>query len=86
MVSYLTPLTGLTAGILQERGKTLAEALSALKAGLPTNAVLVGQNIAKDVQWLGKVIFLSALDLLAGSLCQHTGLFLLYVKLIVYYG
>ena len=35
------------AELLQERGTTLAEALTALKAGLPKNAVLVGQNIAK---------------------------------------
>lgn len=66
VVSYLTPLTGLTVELLQEKGTTLAEALASLKAGLPSNAVLVGQNIAKDVQWLGLkegVDFTSMVDL-----------------------
>ena len=33
----------------------LAEALTKLRAHLPKNAVLVGQNIAKDTEWLGLV-------------------------------
>ena len=31
----------------------LAQAVGILQAALPPHAVLVGQNIAKDVQWLG---------------------------------
>lgn len=55
VVSYLTPLTGLTADLLQERGVPLDEALVKLRANLPANSVLVGQNILKDVEWLGLV-------------------------------
>ena len=31
----------------------LADALATLRSRLPPTAVLVGQNIAKDVEWLG---------------------------------
>jgi hypothetical protein len=51
VVSYLTPLTGLTAELLAEKGVSLEEALATLKEKLPSTAVLAGQNIAKDVQW-----------------------------------
>ena len=53
--SYLTPLTGLTAEIIDAHGVTLAEAVASVRAALPKHAVLVGQNIAKDVQWLGLI-------------------------------
>ncbi len=53
MVSYLTPLTGLTAALLEAHGMPLAQALATLRASLPREAVLVGQNIRADVQWLG---------------------------------
>ncbi len=53
MVSYLTPLTGLTAELLAQHGVPLAQALATLRAALPRDAVLVGQNIRADVQWLG---------------------------------
>jgi hypothetical protein len=53
VVSYLTPLTGLTADLLNAHGMPLAQALATLRAGLPRDAVLVGQNIRADVQWLG---------------------------------
>ena len=55
VVSYLTPLTGLTAAHLEANGVPLPTAMATLRARLPKNAVLVGQNIAKDVEWLGLV-------------------------------
>lgn len=53
VASYLTPLTGLTKEQLDQHGTTLQNALATLRAHLPKNAILVGQNIAKDVEWLG---------------------------------
>ncbi|KAL4445396.1 hypothetical protein ABPG77_011221 [Micractinium sp. CCAP 211/92] len=53
VVSYLTPLTGLTAALLAQHGMPLQQAVSMLCQLLPPSAILVGQNIAKDVQWLG---------------------------------
>ena len=53
--SYLTPLTGLTKELIEAHGVPLPEAIQRLRAALPTHAVLVGQNIAKDVQWLNLV-------------------------------
>lgn len=50
--SYLTPLTGLTKELLEQKGIALSDALEELRNALPSNAVLVGQNIRKDVQWL----------------------------------
>lgn len=52
MVSYLTPLTGLTEVLLRDRGLPLAKALVAVRSILPRNAVLIGQNIRQDVMWL----------------------------------
>jgi predicted NBD/HSP70 family sugar kinase len=49
----LTPLTGLSAALLEQHGMPLAQALATLRAALPRDAVLVGQNIRADVQWLG---------------------------------
>ena len=53
MHSYLTPLTGITAELIEANGVSLAEAVGQLRTALPKHAVLVGQNIGKDVQWLG---------------------------------
>ncbi|KXZ54728.1 hypothetical protein GPECTOR_4g797 [Gonium pectorale] len=53
VVSYLTPLTGITEELLQSRGVPLEEALAAVRAVLPRESVLIGQNIRQDVQWLG---------------------------------
>ena len=53
MVSYLAPLTGLSAELLAHHGMPLAQALATLRAALPRDAVLVGQNIGADVKWLG---------------------------------
>lgn len=54
IVSYLTPFTGLRHGDL-ERGHAipLAQAISLVKALLPANAILVGQNPAGDIEWTG---------------------------------
>ncbi|PNH08833.1 Small RNA degrading nuclease 2 [Tetrabaena socialis] len=53
VVSYLSPLTGLTAAVLQQFGVPLPQALAAVRSVLPRHAVLIGQNIRQDVQWLG---------------------------------
>ena len=53
VVSYLTPLTGLSAELLSQHGVPLPQALATLRAALPRDAVLVGQNIGADVKWLG---------------------------------
>ena len=52
-MSYLTPLTGLSAELLSQHGVPLPQALATLRAALPRDAVLVGQNIGADVKWLG---------------------------------
>mmetsp|Transcript_58134 Transcript_58134/g.125647 ORF Transcript_58134/g.125647 Transcript_58134/m.125647 type:complete len:346 (+) Transcript_58134:61-1098(+) len=53
VLSYLTPLTGLTRELLEERGVSLDEALSELRRLLPKESILVGQSIQTDVAWLG---------------------------------
>lgn len=58
VMSYLTPLTGLTASLIDAEGVPLADALAKLREYLPSSAVLVGTNIGQDVKWLG----LRALD------------------------
>lgn len=66
VVSYLTALTGLTAEAVESKGLPLAAAVQQLKTCLPKTAVLVGQNILQDVQWLGLkegVDFQSCMDL-----------------------
>ena len=50
--SYLTPLTGITEDVLSAHGVPLEDAMQHVRAALPPHAVLVGQNIAKDVEWL----------------------------------
>jgi len=49
--SYLTALTGLTEAQVSA-GMSKEEALALLRQRLPKNALLVGQNVLKDVQWL----------------------------------
>lgn len=66
VVSYLTPLTGLTQEMLEQHGQSQATAVELLKAALPKNATLVGHGIRNDVQWLGLqegTDFASMLDL-----------------------
>lgn len=52
VLSYITELTGLRKEILDQYGLPMAEAMANLRAHLPPNAILVGQSILKDVQWL----------------------------------
>lgn len=52
IVSYLTPLTGLTREIIEGQGIPLEEAVRILRQYLPQSSILVGQNIGKDVDWL----------------------------------
>jgi predicted NBD/HSP70 family sugar kinase len=42
----------LTPEVLQQRGIGLQQALATLRQCLPPDAVLVGQGIGQDVQWL----------------------------------
>ncbi|KAG8470149.1 hypothetical protein KFE25_008570 [Diacronema lutheri] len=68
VVSYLHPLTGLSAELIAQQGIELNDALARLRATLPRDAILVGQNILKDVEWLGLkegVDFACAIDLAA---------------------
>lgn len=54
VVSYLTPLTGLTEELcLGPHAKSLEEAVNMIKSLLPNDGVLVGQAINHDVEWLG---------------------------------
>jgi len=54
VVSYLTPLTGLTADMCQkESNKSLEEIVAMVREKLPENGVLVGQSILHDIEWLG---------------------------------
>lgn len=43
----------MTPEVLQNYGMPLEEAIKQLRAVLPPSGTLVGQNIMKDVQWLG---------------------------------
>mmetsp|Transcript_56608 Transcript_56608/g.135131 ORF Transcript_56608/g.135131 Transcript_56608/m.135131 type:complete len:275 (+) Transcript_56608:222-1046(+) len=52
VASYLEPLTSLNKELLEQHGMPLAEAMAQLRSRLPKNAILVGQNIGKDVEWL----------------------------------
>ena len=51
MFSYLTDLTGLNESLVNS-GVDLNTGLMMLRSGLPPNAILVGQNILTDVNWL----------------------------------
>jgi RNA exonuclease 4 len=68
VVSYLGPITGLSAALIEEKGVPLADALARLRAALPPTAFLCGQSIAKDIEWLGLkegTDFACAIDLAA---------------------
>jgi RNA exonuclease 4 len=70
VISYLTALTGLTQDIIDSKGVSLPDAVQQLRGCLPRDAVLVGQNILQDVQWLGLkegTDFKSCLDLAGGQ-------------------
>ena len=51
VVSYLTPLTGVQRGDLDD-GKKLSVVLSEVKALLGPDVVLVGQGTRSDIKWL----------------------------------
>ena len=51
VLSYITELTGLTEESLKN-GVPLVEAMASLRHMLPQNAILIGQNILKDIEWL----------------------------------
>ncbi|KAJ8601907.1 hypothetical protein CTAYLR_002695 [Chrysophaeum taylorii] len=66
VVSYLTPLTGITRELIDSQGIAIEEAVAALKTRLPVSAVLVGTNVGQDATWLGLKTpsdFASLLDL-----------------------
>ena len=52
VVSYIERLTGLNKEICDSKGITLSAALAGLKEKLPSNALLVGQGIHHDIEWL----------------------------------
>eukprot|EP00128_Syssomonas_multiformis_P014267 Colp12_sorted_trinity150504_noHs@36303 len=52
VLSHIHELTGLTKEVLDKHGLPLAEAMAYLRSHLSPNAILVGQSIQKDVQWL----------------------------------
>lgn len=51
VVSYLTPLTGLREGDLDD-GEKLSDVIAEVKSLLGRDVVLVGQGVRNDVQWL----------------------------------
>lgn len=53
MVSFLTPLTGVTREQLEQHDVPLDKAPATLRSQLSKNVILVEQNIAKDVEWFG---------------------------------
>jgi len=53
IVSYIEPLTSLNGALLEKYGYSLQKAIEIVKSELPANAVLIGQNITMDLQWLG---------------------------------
>lgn len=53
VISFLTPFTGLRKGDLARKAAVpLPVAVRRLKKRLPSNAVLVGQNILSDIAWM----------------------------------
>lgn len=51
VVSYLTPLTGIRAGDL-DNGMSLDEAIERVKRVIGSDSILVGQGITNDIEWL----------------------------------
>lgn len=52
VISYLTDLTGITAELIDREGVEFSKARELLRSLLPKNALLVGQSIYKDVEWM----------------------------------
>eukprot|EP00603_Paraphysomonas_imperforata_P015838 CAMPEP_0114461198 /NCGR_PEP_ID=MMETSP0104-20121206/6148_1 /TAXON_ID=37642 ORGANISM="Paraphysomonas imperforata, Strain PA2" /NCGR_SAMPLE_ID=MMETSP0104 /ASSEMBLY_ACC=CAM_ASM_000202 /LENGTH=316 /DNA_ID=CAMNT_0001633955 /DNA_START=229 /DNA_END=1179 /DNA_ORIENTATION=+ len=55
VLSYLTPLTGVRREDVEAHGRPLTETVAQVRALLTPQTVIVGQNILKDIQWLGLV-------------------------------
>lgn len=53
VVSYLTPITGVTKEDVLQYGIPFDDCIQTLRSYLSPNAVIIGQNISKDIQWLG---------------------------------
>jgi hypothetical protein len=55
VLSYMTAITGVTREEAQQYGRPFEECVAALRSLLAQapGAVIVGQNISKDIQWLG---------------------------------
>lgn len=54
IVSYLTPLTGLTSTICSDpNNKTFEQILELIKETIPANAIIVGHSVQNDIDWLG---------------------------------
>ena len=53
VVSYLTPLTGVRREDVEAHGIPLADAVTQVRALLTPHSIVVGQNILKDMMWLG---------------------------------
>ena len=52
VVSYLTPLSGLRASNFSASDSDLPSAIELLKRHLPKEAILVGQKIGHDIEWM----------------------------------
>jgi hypothetical protein len=53
VVSYLWNISGVRKEEVESEGVSLDEAMAGIRAHLGPEAVLVGQNVLKDIQWLG---------------------------------
>lgn len=54
IVSTIEPLTGITREKLEKEGIPFADAMVLVRRCLPSRkAILVGQNVSKDIEWLG---------------------------------
>jgi len=53
VLSYLTPITGVTREEVKQHGKPFEECISIVRSHLNPRAVIIGQNILKDMHWLG---------------------------------
>lgn len=53
VVSYLENLTGVKRKDVEENGIPFADAVAIIRSHLGPDAVLVGQNVLKDIHWLG---------------------------------
>ena len=52
--SYLTPLSGIRASdYVSNESWSLSEVSKVIKSKIPRNAVLVGQKVCHDIEWLG---------------------------------